>query len=389
MIRRRALSALRAFLATEAASGYALIAAAAAALIVANSPLAPAYFDTLHRVVAGRSLQHWVDDGLMPLFFLVVGLELKREVHGGQLATNARRILPGAAALAGMIVPAMLYLAITHGDGGAARGWAVPSATDIAFALAMLSLLGRRVASSLRVFLTAVAIVDDMGAIIIIAVAFTDAVDAVALAAAAAGLTVLVVLNRRRVQALAPYLLIGAGVWYATLLSGVHPTLAGVAVALTVPMNPARGGQQAQTSPLNRLERALHPLVAFGVVPLFGFANAGLSFAGLTPAAFATPITLGVLVALFVGKQAGVFGAVWGLCRAGVAELPPGVGWRQLYGVAVLCGIGFTMSLFIATLAFGGSAAGGDSAKLGIIVGSLASALAGCALLATGRRHHI
>jgi len=379
---RGPFSVLRTFLATEAASGYALIAAAATALLVANSPLAPGYFQSLHHVFGGRSLQHWVDDGLMPLFFLVVGLELKREVRAGQLATNARRILPGAAALAGMVLPALIYLAVARGDAAAGRGWAIPAATDIAFALAMLSMLGRRVPSSLRVFLTAVAIVDDLGAILIIAIAFTGAVDLAALLVAAAGIAVLCVLNRLRVHTLAPYLIIGIGVWYATLQSGVHPTIAGIAVACTIPMT----SSARQGSPLRRLERKLHPLVAFVVVPLFGLTNAGLSFAGLTPAALGSRITFGVIIALIVGKQIGIFGAVWALCRAGLAELPAGVSWRQLYGVALLGGIGFTMSLFIATLALGASSAEIDSAKLGIIIGSAGSAIAGLTVLATGRR---
>ncbi len=354
------------------------MAAAIIALIAANSPLGPSYFRLLHVQIGQLSLLHWINDGLMPLFFLLVGLELKREVLDGQLATNARRILPGAAALAGMAVPALIYLLLTRDDPTAVRGWAVPAATDIAFALGVLALLGRRIPPSLKIFLTAVAIVDDLGAIVIIALVFTARLDLGALGLAAIGLAILAGMNRMKVNALAPYLVIGCGIWYATLQSGVHATLAGVAVALTIPLRSA----DAAPSPLHRLEHALHPLIAFGVIPVFGLANAGLSFEGLTPSALLDPIPLGVVLALFLGKQLGVFGAIWILCRAGFADMPANATWRQLYGVALLCGIGFTMSLFIAGLAFGDGSHFAESAKLGIIVGSLLSALAGGALLA-------
>jgi len=378
-------SPLRDFLSNEAAGGYMLMAAATGALVIANSPVASDYFQLLHLQIGQLSLLHWINDGLMPLFFLLVGLELKREVLEGQLATNARRILPGAAALAGMAVPALIYLALTYNDPLAARGWAVPAATDIAFALGVLALLGRRIPPSLKIFLTAVAIVDDLGAIVIIALVFTAGLDFGALGFAAAGVVLLIGLNRMKVTALTPYLVIGLGVWYATLQSGIHATLAGVAVALTVPLR----SDDAAPSPLYRLEHALHPLIAFGVVPVFGFANAGLSFEGLTPAAALDPVPLGVVLALFLGKQFGVFGAIWVLCRAGLADMPAKATWRQLYGVALLCGIGFTMSLFIAGLAFGDGSHFARSAKLGIIVGSLLSALAGWALLARSRPENI
>jgi len=361
------------------------MAAATGALVIANSPVASDYFQLLHLQIGQLSLLHWINDGLMPLFFLLVGLELKREVLEGQLATNARRILPGAAALAGMAVPALIYLALTYNDPLAARGWAVPAATDIAFALGVLALLGRRIPPSLKIFLTAVAIVDDLGAIVIIALVFTAGLDFGALGFAAAGVVLLIGLNRMKVTALTPYLVIGLGVWYATLQSGIHATLAGVAVALTVPLR----SDDAAPSPLYRLEHALHPLIAFGVVPVFGFANAGLSFEGLTPVAALDPVPLGVVLALFLGKQFGVFGAIWVLCRAGLADMPAKATWRQLYGVALLCGIGFTMSLFIAGLAFGDGSHFARSAKLGIIVGSLLSALAGWALLARSRPENI
>ena len=378
-------SPLRDFLSNEAAGGYMLMAAATGALVIANSPVASDYFQLLHLQIGQLSLLHWINDGLMPLFFLLVGLELKREVLEGQLATNARRILPGAAALAGMAVPALIYLALTYNDPLAARGWAVPAATDIAFALGVLALLGRRIPPSLKIFLTAVAIVDDLGAIVIIALVFTAGLDFGALGFAAAGVVLLIGLNRMKVTALTPYLVIGLGVWYATLQSGIHATLAGVAVALTVPLR----SDDAAPSPLYRLEHALHPLIAFGVVPVFGFANAGLSFEGLTPVAALDPVPLGVVLALFLGKQFGVFGAIWVLCRAGLADMPAKATWRQLYGVALLCGIGFTMSLFIAGLSFGDGSYFAESAKLGIIVWSLLSALAGWALLARSQPEKI
>ena len=384
-MQRGPMSTLRQFLATEAAGGYVLIASAGAALLVANSPMASVYFGVRDHYLGSLSVVHWINDGLMPLFFLLVGLEIKREWLDGELATSAQRILPGAAALAGMVVPALIYLAATQGHPDAMQGWAIPAATDIAFALGVLGVLGRRVAPSLKIFLTAVAIVDDLGAILLIALLFTASIDAAALSIAAFGLAILVALNRLKVLHLAPYLVIGAGVWYATLQSGVHATLAGVAVALTIPMRPEPDTDQA-ASPLHRLEHALHPLVAFGVVPLFGFANAGLSFDGLSPRALLDPVPLGILLGLFLGKQLGVFSAVWILCKTGISEMPAEATWRQIYGIALLCGIGFTMSLFVAGLAFDPASDFAESAKLGIIVGSLASAGAGAMLLASGRK---
>ncbi|MGI4876796.1 MAG: Na+/H+ antiporter NhaA [Janthinobacterium lividum] len=373
---------LRAFLATEAASGFCLVAAAIAALIAANSPLAGAYAALLDIDFGGMSVLHWVNDGLMAVFFLLVGLEIKRELLEGELSTAARRILPGVAALAGMIVPALLYLGVAHGDPTAMRGWAVPAATDIAFALSVLVVLGKRVPPSLRIFLTAVAIIDDLGAIVIIAVFYTASVDVAALAAAAAGIAVLAAFNRAKVTALWPFALGGVIVWHFVHASGIHATLAGIAVAMTIPLRAADG----PASPLHRLEHRLNPIVAFGVAPLFGFANAGISFAGVGPADLAAPIPFGIIAGLFVGKQAGVFGAVWAMCRLGLAQRPRGASWRQIYGVAILCGIGFTMSLFIAGLAFGDGGANNGIAKLGIIIGSLASAIAGYLVLAGARR---
>ncbi|MGL4543287.1 MAG: Na+/H+ antiporter NhaA [Polymorphobacter sp.] len=385
--RWRPASALRDFLATEAAGGYVLMAAALVALIVANSQLAPQYFNVLHIEIAELSLLHWINDGLMAIFFLLIGLEIKRELVDGELATNARRVLPGAAALAGMIVPALLYLALNHDVPAHRSGWAIPAATDIAFALGILMLLGSRVPASLKILLTAIAIIDDLGAIVIIAVAYTATINFAALGTAAAGVMALLLLNRLRVMALTPYLIIGVGVWAATLLSGVHATLAGVAVALTIPLKLAPGRPDDETSPLHRLEHALAPAVAFAIIPLFGFSNAGVSLRDLTLESMFAPVPLGIMLGLFVGKQLGIFGAIWMMVKLGLADMPAGASWRQIYGVAVLCGIGFTMSLFIAALAFGEGTAENDAAKIGILAGSLLSAFAGWALLARSQNN--
>jgi NhaA family Na+:H+ antiporter len=379
--RWRPASTLRRFLATEAAGGYILMAAAAAALIVANSPLSGFYAHTLHIEFAGHSLLHWINDGLMAVFFLLIGLEVKRELVDGELSTNARRILPGAAAFAGMAVPALIYLAFNYQDPTHRDGWAIPAATDIAFALGVLALLGSRVPGSLKILLTAIAIIDDLGAIIIIAVAYTAKLDFLDLGLAGAGLLVLVGLNRFKVTALTPYLIIGIFVWYETLLSGVHATLAGVAVALTIPLRTGAHDDHAH-SPLHKLEHALAPIVAFVIVPIFGFANAGVSLLDIEPATALGGVPVGVALGLFIGKQVGVFGAIWAMVKLGYADMPVDASWRQIYGVAILCGIGFTMSLFIAALAFGQGSAENEIAKIGILAGSFVSALAGWAILA-------
>ncbi len=378
----RAPSPIRNFLASESAGGLLLMAAAAAALVAANSPLSDAYAHATHLPVAGSTLLHWINDGLMAVFFLLIGLEVKRELVDGELSSPRRRILPGVAAVAGMAVPAALYLAFNRGDVAALRGWAIPAATDIAFALGVLALLGKRVPASLKILLTAIAIIDDLGAIIIIAVAYTDTINLVALGAAGAGIAVLAGLNRMKVTRLAPYLLIGVGVWFAVLQSGVHATLAGVAVAFTIPMRPGADDH----SPLLRLEHALAPIVAFVIVPIFGFANAGVDLRGITLAQALAPLPLGIAVALFVGKQIGVFGSVYALVKTGVVDRPADATWRQVWGVAILCGIGFTMSLFIGALAFGEGSAANDAAKMGILAGSFVAALAGWAILAGSRR---
>lgn len=372
---------IRDFLATEAASGSVLVGAAIVALAIANSPLADGFTKGLHAEFAGLSLLHWVNDGLMAVFFLLVGLEIKRELISGQLSTAERRILPAVAAAVGMAVPALLYLLVVREGGDARRGWAIPAATDIAFALGVLALLGKRVPPSLRILLTAVAIIDDLGAIIIIALFYTAKLDLTALAVAGAGVGILVALNRVGVIRLTPYLIVGAGIWYFVRLSGVHATLAGVVVAIMIPLRIDPQRKPVPESPLYRLEHALNPLVAFGVAPLFALANAGVSFTGSIPASLIDPIPFGIIAGLVVGKQTGIFGAVWLMCRMGLATRPRGASWRQIYGISLLCGIGFTMSLFISGLAFGDGSSFDAAAKLGVLFGSVASAIMGYRVL--------
>jgi NhaA family Na+:H+ antiporter len=384
---RRPLSLLRSFLEGEAAGGLVLMAAAALALAVANSPLAPAYFGALHAYIGPLSLLHWINDGLMAVFFLLVGLEIKRELLDGQLATWPRRALPGIAAAGGMAVPALVYAAFNWSDPATLRGWAIPSATDIAFALGVLSLLGPRVPSSLKVFLAALAIIDDLGAVAIIAVFYAGDLSLLDLGLAAAVLAALAALNRAGVVRLAPYLVLGALLWVLVLRSGVHATVAGVALALTIPLRATPGGaDDMAASPLHRLEHGLHAWVAFAVVPVFGFANAGVSFAGVTADALLDHLTLGVALGLLVGKLVGVLGAAALAIRAGLADLPAGAGWTQVAGVALLCGIGFTMSLFIGLLAFADDPRLQDEVKIGILLGSGLAGLLGWAVLRAAPR---
>ena len=375
------LSMLRDFLRKESAGGLVLMATAAIALAIAQSPLATGYFAVLRLHVGGLTVLHWVNDGLMALFFLLVGLEIKREMLDGQLSTWRRRALPGLAALGGMIVPAAIYAVLNRGDVALLRGWAIPTATDIAFALGVLALLGPRVPGSLKVFLTALAILDDLGAVVVIALFYTSELSLVALLAAGGLLGLLFALNRLGVAALPIYLVVGLGLWVVTLLSGVHATLAGVALAATIPLRARPGGPDDPTSPLHRLEHGLHPWVAFGVLPVFAFANAGVSLSGVGSNALAHPVTLGILLGLFAGKQVGIFGSCWVAIKTGWAKPPLHATWLHLYGVALLCGIGFTMSLFIGGLAFGDSGELATATKVGVFAGSLASALAGVAVL--------
>ncbi|HYD38696.1 MAG TPA: Na+/H+ antiporter NhaA, partial [Allosphingosinicella sp.] len=394
----RPRSALRAFLRSEAAGGIVLMGAAALALFVANSPLAGAYEHFLH-LETGPALSSklgpmtvhlWINDGLMAVFFLLVGLEIKREFVDGRLSTWDRRRLPMIAAAVGMAVPALIYLASTAGADGLGRGWAIPAATDIAFAIGVLALLGSRAPTSLKLFLTTVAIADDLGAVAIIALAYTASLDTLALGAAAAILLVLYAMGKSGVRRLWPYL-IGAGLlWYAVLLSGVHATVAGVLAAAAIPIVATPGAPEAADSPLHRLEHGLSPWVAFLIVPLFGFANAGVPLAGVGLERLLAPLPLGIAAGLFLGKQLGILGAVWLAVRFGLASRLRGATWLQVWGVAMLCGIGFTMSLFIGALAFPDDPARVEEAKLGILAGSFLSAIGGYVVLriAPGHRRH-
>ena len=374
----RPLIAIREFLALESAGGILLAAAALAAMLFANSPLErlyAAFLETPVELRAGgfeiaKPLLLWINEGLMAVFFFLVGLELKREAQEGELSQPAQIALPAIAALGGMAVPAAIYAALNWGDPVMLRGWAIPAATDIAFALGVLSLLGERVPTGLKVFLLTLAILDDLGAIVIIAIFYSADLSGASLAAAAGALAALALLKWRGVRGIAPYLLVGLVLWASVLKSGVHATLAGAALALFIPRHAAQ-----------RLERDLHPPVAYGILPLFAFANAGVPLAGVTPAALLEPVPLGIAAGLFAGKLAGVFLSAFALIRLGAARLPAGAGWGAMLGVSALCGIGFTMSLFIATLAFEASAEYVVQTRLGIIAGSLLSALAGYAIL--------
>jgi NhaA family Na+:H+ antiporter len=379
---RRPLSIITEFLRLEAAAGILIMASALLAVGLVNSPLAAHYHAVLAYPLGPAHMRLpvslWINDGLMGLFFLLVGLEIKRELLVGELSSFKSAMLPVSAALGGMIVPVLIYAVINYGDAVALRGWAVPAATDIAFALAILTILGSRVPTSLKIFLTALAIIDDIGAIAIIALFYTTDVSVPALGLALGSLALLVALNRFGVRALSPYLLVGLVLWGAVLASGIHATLAGIVVALAIPL---RGGDAArEDSPLHRLEHGLHRWVAFGVLPIFGLANAGLSFGGLSLADWLQPVPLGIAAGLFVGKQLGVLCGAWIAVRCGWAQWPAGASAAQIHGIAVLCGIGFTMSLFIGGLAFSSDELQ-THMKLGVFGVSVLAAAAGYALL--------
>lgn len=366
----------------ESAAGVLLIIVAVAAIAAANSPWAGLYHDLFHDrlswspVARLDSLHLWINDALMAVFFFVVGLEIKREVLAGELADTRRRRLPVLAALAGMLVPAAVYLAVTGADPQLSRGWAIPAATDIAFAVGVLALLGKRAPVSLRLFLLTVAIVDDLGAVAIIALAYTESIAPLWLGGAAACLGAMALLGRLRVGQPWPYVVLALACWYAVLHSGVHATIAGVLAAIAIPFRLDRAGD----SLLLRMEHALVPWNGIVIVPLFGFANAGVAL-GSGGAAGSYALPLGIALGLFLGKQAGILGSVWLAHRTGFAARPAGATWRQLWGMAALCGIGFTMSLFIGALAFPAQPELVEEAKLGVLLGSLLSALMGYALL--------
>lgn len=376
----------RDFLKLEASSGILLVIAAVVAMVVANSPLAPIYDALIDLPVEVRigaleiakPLLLWINDGLMAVFFFLVGLELKREVLEGQLSDPKEIVLPALGAFGGMLVPALIYIWFNQGNSAALQGWAIPAATDIAFALAILALLGSRVPLSLKIFLVSVAIFDDVGAIVIIALFYTSDLSVASLVVAAACLPALWLLNWRGVLEKTPYLLIGIVMWVAVLKSGVHATLAGVLLAMFIPLrDPAK-----QSSPLHDIEHDLHTAVAFGILPIFAFANAGISLGGLSVDAFLHPVPLGIMAGLFIGKQLGVF-VFCGLgVLLGVARLPGDMRWTHIYGTALLCGVGFTMSLFIGSLAF--EETGVNllfDERLGIIAGSILSGVCGYLVL--------
>ena len=349
-------------------------------MIVANSGWAEGYFEALHHHIGPLSLLHWINDALMALFFLLVGLEIKREFIDGRLSNWSDRWLPVIAAAAGMAVPAITYLLVAGGTPGLANGWAIPAATDIAFAIGVLALLGSRAPTSLKLLLTTVAIVDDMGAVLIIALAYSKGISGLALLAAGLVFSAMMVLNRAGVKRLWPFMILAAALWVAVFLSGVHATIAGVLAALAIPIRKSPGAPDDVESPLHRLEHALHPWVAFGIVPLFGFANAGVSLAGVGLEQILAPLPLGIAAGLFLGKQVGIFGSIRIAVALGIAGRPPGATWLQVYGLALICGIGFTMSLFIGGLAFVDPLLA-DEVKIGVLGGSLLSALSGYLLL--------
>jgi NhaA family Na+:H+ antiporter len=388
----KVLLSLQEFLRLEAAGGLLLMGAAAVALLIANSPLASYYAMFLDLPVEirvgnfdiAKPLLLWVNDGLMAVFFFLVGMELKREVVEGHLSSLRRASLPAFAAMGGMLVPAAFYIAFNRGNAGAMQGWAIPAATDIAFALGVLSLLGNRVPPSLKAFLLSVAIFDDLGAIVVIAFFYTAQLSVVSLAVAAALIAGLAYLNRSGVVRPAAYFVLGIPLWIAVLKSGVHATLAGVVLAMFIPLRAPRrpDGPRAQEPLLHHLEDTLHPWVAFGVLPLFAFVNAGVPLGGLSINDLLLPVPLGIVCGLFFGKQIGILGMCWIAVRLNLAALPDGTNWRFLHGTTLLCGIGFTMSLFIASLAFeAGGAAYSGLERLGVLVGSLLSGCAGYLLL--------
>jgi NhaA family Na+:H+ antiporter len=381
---RDVLKPLQDFLRMESAGGLLLMAAACLAMIVANSPLAPAYGALFNLPVSiqfgsawlSKPLLLWINDGLMAVFFLLVGLELKREFLEGHLSSVRQAVLPAIAAVGGMVAPALVYAWFNHDDPESMRGWAIPVATDIAFALGVLSLLGNRVPVALKALLLSLAIFDDLGAVIVIALFYTDSLSMPSLLAAATLIAALFALNRAGVTRPSAYVLLGIALWIAVLKSGVHATLAGVVLAMFIPLRAAGSA----TSTATHLEQNLHPWVAFGVLPLFAFANAGVALQGFSIGNALEGVPLGIALGLFLGKQLGVMSSIWLAVQLRLAVLPAEVRWSQLYGMSLLTGIGFTMSLFVASLAFP-AAQGGSLDRLGVLLGSLVSGVAGYAVL--------
>lgn len=369
---------IRDFFKLESAGGILLVIAAAIAMTIANSPLNEIYQGALHSYVFGMSLSHWINDGLMAVFFLLIGLEVKRELLEGALKSRETAIFPAIAAVGGMLAPALIYVLFNSGDAEAIQGWAIPAATDIAFALGIMALLGKRVPVSLKVFLLALAIIDDLGVVVIIALFYTSDLSTIALTVGFIMTAVLFMLNAKHVTKLSAYLIVGLILWVAVLKSGVHATLAGVVIGFAIPLK----GNKGEHSPLKHLEHALHPYVAFGILPLFAFANAGISLEGVSFSSLASTLPLGVALGLLIGKPLGIFSFSVIAVKAGVAKLPEGINFKHIFAVSVLCGIGFTMSIFISSLAFGSANVNYDTyARLGILMGSTTAAILGYVLL--------
>lgn len=369
---------IRDFFKMESAGGILLVIAAAIAMTIANTPLGETYQAILHTYVFGMSVSHWINDGLMAVFFLLIGLEVKRELLEGALKSKETAIFPAIAAVGGMLAPALVYVAFNAGDPEAISGWAIPAATDIAFALGIMALLGKRVPISLKVFLLALAIIDDLGVVVIIALFYTGDLSTMALVVGFIMTGVLFMLNAKNVTKLTPYMIVGAILWFAVLKSGVHATLAGVVIGFAIPLK----GKKGEHSPLKHMEHALHPYVAFGILPLFAFANAGISLEGVSMSGLTSMLPLGIALGLLVGKPLGIFTFSWAAVKMGIAKLPEGVNFMHIFAVSVLCGIGFTMSIFISSLAFGNVSPEFDTyARLGILMGSTTAAVLGYALL--------
>lgn len=384
---RSMFAPVRALFVGDATAGILLMIIAAAAMLVANSSLAPFYNDLFYGDLSWTpiakldNLHLWINDGLMAIFFFVVGLEVKRELIEGQLADPMARRLPVLAAAAGMLAPAVVYLLVSGGD-QFANGWAIPAATDIAFAMGVLGLLGSRVPASLRLFLLTVAIVDDIGAVLVIAIFYTPTIKMFWLLASLIVFGVLMLLNRVRISSFLPFAIIGILLWFCVLNTGVHATIAGVIAALAIPMKRRDGSPM-----LEKLEHGMAPWSAYLVIPIFGFANAGVSLEGFGLPSLIEPLPLAVAAGLVLGKQLGIFSAVWIAVKAGFAQAPENASWTEIYGVSVLCGIGFTMSLFIGLLAFPGNQAMIDEAKIGILTGSAISAIMGYIILRMTNTH--
>ncbi len=384
-------------LGTDVQGGLLLILAATLAMAFANSALAPTYewlLSITGQVRVGdlnveKPLLLWVNDGLMALFFLAIGIEIKKEFLYGHLSDPAQLLLPGLCALGGILVPAAIYTAFNHDHDIFRHGWAIPSATDIAFALGVLALLGSRLPPALKIFVMTLAVLDDLGAVVIIAVFYTSDLSARALALATIFALGLLVLNRSRVQSITPYALLGIALWTSVLKSGVHATLAGIVIAMALPL--ARGsGSADNTTPGERVLHVLHPWIVYAIVPLFAFANAGVALGSLSADDVLHPVPVGIALGLFLGKQIGIFSFAWLLVKSGIARLPEHCSWLQMYGASVICGIGFTMSLFISSLAFNDNAAALHMVdRLGILAGSLLSAVLGYLILRHAPAPHV